>query len=156
MQSDSQHFTQLLNSEQELATHLHQLLSDEKTALQSNDLARLQQLQPQRDTAIEELARRAKSRLTWMDDHQLPHSSECLTHPLLQDQPAVANQWQTLAEQYQRNHSLSEQLAEVVLQLRKRKREQLKILRGQQNDPHLYNQNGNTLGLSSSASYIKA
>ena len=155
MSQDNDTLASLLEQELTLAVQLHQLMEQEHTALGANDLQALQELQPQSARQVEQLRNLASDRLQWMKDRQLPLASSCLDHPSLQPAANLRRLWQMLEEQYLRNQKLSEILSEIVLTARFRTQQKLKILRGQQNDPHLYNDKGKASSLKQGQGYIQ-
>lgn len=156
MSTASAQFEDLLHQEHMLADALHQQLELERDALAANDLQALQELQQHSAQAVENLRTHAAARLQWMQDHDLPISSECLNHPLVATAANIHRLWYDLEIQYHRNQTLSAALADVVLAARHRTQQKLKILRGQHNDPHLYNNKGTTSGLNHGQGFIQA
>jgi flagella synthesis protein FlgN len=88
-----------------------------------------------------------------MKEHQLPLSAQCLDTDNLQ---ALRPLWQQVEAQYQANQRLSTKLSQIVLGVRLRTEQKLKILLGRQNEPYLYNQQGGTNHLHSSHGYAQA
>lgn len=156
MSQNNDTLASLLKQELTLAVQLHQLMEQEQSALGANDLQALQELQPQSAQTVEQLRNQADLRLQWMKDQQLPLAAACLDHPSLQPAANIRRLWQTLEQQYLRNQKLSETLAEIVLTARFRTQQKLKILRGQQNDPHLYNGKGQANHVPKGQGYIQA
>jgi flagella synthesis protein FlgN len=91
-----------------------------------------------------------------MKDHQLPLSAECLQHEAIQNNSEIHPLWQQLAAQYEANRQVSERLSEMVLALRFRAEQKLRILHARQNDPHLYNEHGKTAGANPGLNSIEA
>ena len=156
MSQDNDTLASLLEQELALAVQLHQLMEQEHTALGANDLQALQELQPRSARQVEQLSNLASDRLQWMKDQQLPLAASCLDHPSLQPAANLRRLWQALEAQYLSNRQLSETLAEIVLAARFRTQQKLKILRGQQNDPHLYNGKGEAKNVQKGQGYIQA
>lgn len=155
MNQDIDYFASLLRREYELAWQLHKLMEQEKDALADHNLQALNDLRHQSTVAIEQLRTQAGSRLQWMQHRQLPLSAACLDDPALQPATQLIPLWDQLESQYLHNRTLSETLAEVVLSARYRTQQKLKILRGQQNDPHLYNDKGEASRLRHGQGYIQ-
>lgn len=156
MNPDTALFETLLQQEHILAEQLYQLMQQEQQALAAEDLQALQELQPLSADALEQLRLHASNRLQWMQDHDLPHSAACLQHPSMQTAANIHRLWHALDLQYQHNQTLATTLSEVILSARHRTQQKLKILRGQQNDPHLYNVRGQTSRLKQGQGYIQA
>lgn len=135
-------FTRLLSSELDSSRVLHNLLQQEITALSDNHPDQLEQLNPLKQNALANLRTAAGTRLQWMTDNHLLHNAKSIEHPELQNIPAIRTLWQDLAAQYEATRQLSARLNEMVLAMRFRTQQKLKILHAQQNDPHLYNENG--------------
>ena len=155
MTADAELLAEYLEQEYQLADQLYRLMQQERDALATNDLRALQDLQQQSASAVERLKQQASLRLQWMQEKQLPLASACLDHPSLQAHTPLRTLWQRLEQQYQRNQTLSESLADIVLTARYRTQQKLKILRGQQNDPHLYNDKGEASRLRQGHGYIQ-
>jgi len=149
-------FSQLLSSELQLTRSLHQLLKQESEALSQAELEPLPALQQQKKTLLKQLQHQSQQRLSWMTEQQLPHSAACIERPEFATRDDIISTWQQLADSYERNQRLSEVLSELVLAARKRTLDQLNILRGKQNDPHLYNATGKTSGLNQGSGYTQA
>lgn len=142
MSLDTDLFARLLSSELDSSRHLHELLTQEVVALTKNQPAELEQLNPLKQTALADLRMAAGKRLQWMTDNNLLHSPKSIEHPELQNTPLILELWQSLAGQYETTRQLSATLNEMVLAMRFRTQQKLKILHAQHNDPHLYNENG--------------
>lgn len=156
MHLDIDQFAHLLASELSLTTALQSLLKEESQALVSQNIEQLQALQPSKQAMLHNIQQSANNRLSWMTDHDLPSSPACLEHPLIQARADIATTWQALAASYAFNRDYSEHLSELVLKARYRTQQQLKILHGRQNDPHLYNQDGKASGLNRGLGYVQA
>lgn len=156
MPLDTEHFARLLSSELDTATELHSLLSFELDALNSGNSDALGDLNPAKHQLLMQLRQQASERLTWMSDQQLPHSSDCLKRNELATDTEIVRLWHDLGDCYDNNRNLSAQLAEVVLALRFRTQQKLKILHAQHNDPHLYNEKGKASGVSRGYRSIEA
>lgn len=156
MPQDTAHFARLLSSELDTASELHTLLQQELDALNSGNSAALGELNPAKQQLLMQLRQQASERLTWMSDQQLPHSSECLQRKDIATQPEIIRLWHMLSDAYEHNRDLSARLAEVVLALRFRTQQKLKILHAQHNDPHLYNEKGKASGVSRGYRSIEA
>lgn len=156
MLPDNEIFAQYLSSELQLTSALHQLLEQELAALSDNQLESLSSLQQEKSQQLQQLQQQANKRLQWMTEQQLPHSSTCLERPDLAADANITSLWQQLADSYKANQHTSAILTELVLTARHRTQQQLNILHGKQNDPHLYNANGKTNGVSQGQGYIQA
>lgn len=156
MPLDTAHFVRLLSSELDTATRLHDLLSQELDTLNTGDSAALQALNPAKQELLTLLRQQASERLSWMTASQLPHSAECLEAPDIATEPDIIDLWQHLAARYETNRDLSARLGDLVLAMRFRTQQKLKILHAQQNDPHLYNQQGQASGVSRGFRSIEA
>ena len=156
MSADTEYFAAMLSQELELTQQIHGILQQEKEALRANDLPVLQQLQQSSGHSLNRLKEHAAGRLQWMASHGLPHSSACLDHPDLQQAANIRLLWQQLEAQYRTNQSLSQQLSDIVLGARQQTIQKLKILRGRENDPHLYDNKGNASNLNQGQGYIQA
>lgn len=164
MSAQTDTFSQLLTDELALTTQLYQLLAQELATLEKlisrteddTDTVTLSDLQQQKGQLLIRLQQHSHKRLTWMDDQQLPHGSQCLQHPDLIDQPHLHDLWHQLADSYQQNQYQSSVLTELVLQARQRTEQQLYILHGKQNDPHLYNASGKASAAQDNPGYISA
>jgi len=156
MSIDTESLASLMAEELTLAQTIFDLLTREKTALKDNDLPALQALRQQNASHLTELKRVAAQRLQWLRQHDLPHSAASLEHPTLAQAANVHRLWQALEAQYRSNQTLSQQLSEIVLTARQRTLQKLRILRGQQNDPHLYDGNGKASSLGKGQGYIQA
>lgn len=155
MTADAEHLADYLEQEYQLAEHLYRLMQQEQDALASHDLRALQELQQQSASAVNQLQTQATLRLQWMQEQHYPLAAACLDHPSLQPAANLRRLWTRLEKQYQLNQTLSAVLAEVVLSARHRTQQKLKILRGQQNDPHLYNDKGEASRLRQGQGYIQ-
>ncbi|ASP40626.1 hypothetical protein CHH28_19000 [Bacterioplanes sanyensis] len=149
-------FARYLHTELELTTALHQLLVQELDVLKQQQLEELKALQPQKQQLLQDIQACAEQRLGWMTEHQLPHSPDCLEHPDIVNSGEIQPLWQQLASQYDANRHLSETLSDLVLKARYRTQQKLQILRGGNNDPHLYNEHGKTKGVNSGQGYVQA
>jgi len=149
-------FAQYLSTELQLTSALHQLLEQELAALSTNQLKPLAQIQQQKSILLEQLQQQADKRLQWMTHHNYPHTSKCIKRPEFADHETIPELWQQLGQSYESNQHLSAVLSELVLKLRKRTMDQMNILRGKQNDPHLYNANGKSSGLNKGSGYTCA
>ncbi|MDK2779471.1 MAG: flagellar export chaperone FlgN [Pseudomonadota bacterium] len=156
MSIDTQHFASLLDQELTTARDIHGLMLQEKDALSANDLNTLQQLQQTKAARLQTLKDTAQTRLQWMQDQHLDSSAICLSHPDIRRAANIGHLWQELESQYHSNRTLSQQLSDIVLTARHRTLQKLKILRGRQNDPHLYDNKGNANNLSQGQGYIQA
>lgn len=158
-------FYGLLGREQQLAAQLQQLLADELATMaqdflsdhsRQHQLAQLGKLNQQKNTLISRLKKQSQQRIDWMKNEQLPLSNACIDDPEFARQPEITALWQQLAADYQHNQQLAATLSELVLSARKRTLKQLNILRGKQNDPHLYSAQGKTHELQPGHGYIQA
>lgn len=148
----------LLLLEQEFAClqELGQQLEQEKLAIENNDLAQLEELQPQKNIALKRLQQQANTRLEWLQKHQLPLSNDCLSYFNDQDSNTLVPLWKKLEDKYHHNQQLSATLSEIVLILRHNTQKQIKILHGQFNDAPVYNQLGKKNGLGLGRQSIQA
>jgi len=156
MPMDTARFLELLSSELDTANMLHSLLTQELSALDQGDAGALEALNPAKQQLLNQLRGQASERLNWMSHQQLPHSSECLTATGIAAEPDIIDRWHELAACYEQNRSLSSSLGELVLALRFRTQQKLKILHAQHNDPHLYNEQGKASGHSRGFRSIEA
>jgi len=156
MQSDTEFFAALLNTELKTTCTLHSVLQRELSALSAKDMDAMQHLTPEKQTLLANLQRQAQQRLQWLTEQDLPHNNQCLQRHDLAVHAEIPSLWQQLINQYDKNQHLSVRLSEVVLSLRYRTQQQLKILHGRHNDPHLYNNEGKASGLTLGNSCIQA
>ncbi|WP_320821274.1 flagellar export chaperone FlgN [Thalassolituus sp.] len=156
MQSDTEFFAELLNTELKTTCTLHSVLQRELSALSAKDMDVLQRLTSEKKTLLTGLQQQAQQRLQWLTDQDLPHNNQCLQRHDLAAHGDIPSLWQQLIKQYEQNQDLSVRLSEVVLSLRYRTQQQLKILHGRYNDPHLYNNEGKASGLALGNSCIQA
>lgn len=156
MQSDTEFFAALLNTELKTTCTLHSVLQRELSALSAKDMDALKYLTPEKQTLLASLQQQAQQRLQWLTDQNLPHNHQCLLRQDLAAHAEIPSLWQQLIDQYEQNQHLSARLSEVVLSLRYRTQQQLKILHGRHNDPHLYNNEGKASGPALGNSCIQA
>ena len=156
MQSNTEFFAALLNTELKTTCTLHSVLQRELSALSAKDMGDLQRLIPEKQTLLASLQQQAQQRLQWLTDQELPHNNQCLQRQDLAAHAEIPSLWQQLIHQYEQNQYLSVRLSEVVLSLRYRTQQQLKILHGRHNDPHLYNNEGKASGLALGNNCIQA
>ncbi|GAA6145834.1 flagellar export chaperone FlgN [Thalassolituus maritimus] len=156
MSLDTDYFAQLMSSELDVSKQLFTLLQQELDAVQHQRTADLDTLNPAKAQQVADLKQQAGIRLKWMQSHELPLTPECLCHPDLQQNTSVLELWQQLAAQYDLNRQISERLSEMVIALRFRAEQKLRILHARQNDPHLYNENGKTAGANPGFKSIEA
>ncbi|MCB2385238.1 flagellar export chaperone FlgN [Thalassolituus alkanivorans] len=155
MSTDIALFAAFLQTELELTTGIHAILEQERDALANNDLQGLQTLQQEKALCLRQLQDHAEQRLLWMKASGLPQSAQCLQHPDIAAAANIRLLWSNLENQYKQNQKLSVQLSDIVLHARHRTLQKLKILRGQQNDPHLYNDKGKASSLKQGQGYIQ-
>ncbi|MCD8522554.1 MAG: flagellar protein FlgN [Saccharospirillaceae bacterium] len=155
MSTDIAQFSAFLQTELELTSGIHAILERERDALATTDLPGLQQLQQEKTLCLRQLQEHAEKRLQWMKDSGLPQSAQCLRHPDIAAAATISPLWHALESQYQKNQTLSVQLSDIVIQARHRTQQKLKILRGQHNDPHLYNDKGKASSLTQGQGYIQ-
>jgi len=146
MSLDTALLARLMSSELDTSRQLYSLLQQEMDAVTHYRTAELDTLNPAKEQQVTLLKQHAGERLQWMKDHELPLSPACLKHEEIRNAPDIHPLWQQLAAQYDANRQLSERLSEMVLALRYRAEQKLRILHAQHNDPHLYNANGKTAG----------
>lgn len=156
MLPDNEIFAQYLSSELQLTSALHQLLEQELAALSDNNLEPLSILQSNKSQQLQQLQQQAGKRLKWMEEKQYPLSSACLKRPEIAADENIISLWQQLADSYKANQHTSAILTELVLTARHRTQQQLNILHGKQNDPHLYGATGKAKGLTQGQGYIQA
>lgn len=144
MAIDVTHLSELLQQEHKIAVALHNLLQHEEKTLVSDDLPLLEEQQGKHQGLVKQLQDHAEKRLQWMQDNNLPLSSECLLHPAIEQEATISRLWHTLSDQYLLNQDLSAKLAEVTLGLRHRTQQKLNILHGRKNEPNVYNKSGKT------------
>lgn len=142
-------FLDLLQLEYSVALELTDYLQQEQQALTDNHIELLETLQTHKQVTLSALQQQALQRIDWMEQHQLPLSSECLHSFSSKDAATISPLWKNLANSYQQNQQLSARLSEMVLILRHRTQQKINILHGKKNDSGLYNQSGqaNTIGL---------
>ncbi|GGY39242.1 hypothetical protein GCM10011297_10560 [Bacterioplanes sanyensis] len=145
-----------LHDELALNQRLQQLLHQEVDVLRQLQPEQLQPLQAPKQTLLAQIQQTANERLEWMTSQQLPHSPACLEHPDIANQDQILKLWQQLASAYDDNRQLSAQLTELVLVARHRTQQRLQILRGSNNDPHLYNEQGQAKGVNKGQGYVQA
>ena len=152
---DTSPLARLMSSELDASRQLFTLLEQELEAVSHHRTSELDTLNPAKEHQVK-LLKQAGTRLEWMKDHQLPLSAECLQHEAIQSNPEIHPLWQQLAAQYEANRQISERLSEMVLALRFRAEQKLRILHARQNDPHLYNEYGKTAGANPGLNSIEA
>ena len=142
-------FLDLLQLEYSVALELTDYLQQEQQALTDNHIELLETLQTHKQATLSALQQQALQRIDWMEQHQLPLSSECLHSFSSKDAATISPLWKNLANSYQQNQQLSARLSEMVLILRHRTQQKINILHGKKNDSGLYNQSGqaSTIGL---------
>ena len=155
MSIDTQHFATLLDQELDIARQIHDLMQQERGAIRANDIATLQHLQYTSSQHLQQLRDHACGRLQWMQQAGLDTPEQCLNHPDIRAAANIGRLWQDLDQQYARNRQLSQQLCDIVLSARHRTVQKLKILRGRDNDPHLYNDQGKENHLNNGRGYIE-
>lgn len=152
----TQPLIELMQQEIITAQTVQRLMQDEQQAIKQRQLKTLEQLTTTKATVIKQLQQQAEARLTWLHQHQLPLTAHCLTIPPLSDCESSKVLWQTLADVYADNRQQSEELADIVLTLRRRTQKKLELLRGQINGSPLYNQTGGTQAGNQSLGSVKA
>lgn len=155
MSTDIAQFSAFLQTELELTAEIHAVLERERDALAATDLHYLQQLQQKKTHCLQRLQEHAEQRLQWMKESGLPQSAQCLLHPDIATEANIHRLWFEVENQYQKNQHLSLQLSDIVLHARHRTLQKLKILRGQHNDPHLYDDKGKASSLKQGQGYIQ-
>lgn len=153
MPPDADFFTALLNDEHHILLALHSAMESELEALDQDSLDDLERLRQESAALVQRLQQQSVDRLKWMKEHQLPLSAQCLDTDGLQ---TLRPLWLQVEAQYQANQRLSTKLSQIVLGVRLRTEQKLKILLGRQNEPYLYNQQGGTNHLHSSHGYAQA
>ncbi|WP_430459847.1 flagellar export chaperone FlgN [Thalassolituus sp. LLYu03] len=156
MSLDTGRLAQMLDEELLLTRDIHGILQQEKEALRSNDLDSLHSLQQSSTLRLSQLKDHAGQRLHWMQTNHLPCNADCLNHPDVAPAANIHRLWTQLEAQYRTNQTLSQQLSDIVLGARQRTLQKLRILRGQQNDPHLYDGKGKASSLNKGQGYIQA
>jgi len=156
MSIDTDALAELMREELTLAHTVHSLLTQERCALRDNDLPALQALRVDNANALNHLKAAANRRLQWLKANKLAASAASLDHPQLAQAANVRQLWRQLEAQYRSNQDLSQQLSEIVLTARQRTLQKLRILRGQQNDPHLYDGSGKASHVNNGQGYIQA
>ncbi|MGB1090826.1 MAG: flagellar export chaperone FlgN [Oceanobacter sp.] len=135
---------------------LQHCLQQEQADLTSVDAEHLLQSNTRKSVLLTRLSETANRRLNWMSQQNIPLSDELNQHELMRNNPALQTLWQQLAEQYQTNKTLAEQLSELALKLRHRTRKQIDILTGRNQDPLTYNESGTTRNNAGGSGYISA
>lgn len=146
MPLDTATFAELMSSELTISQQLFKLLQQELDAVQQQNTTELETLNSAKAQRVNDLKEQAARRLKWMQFHELPLTPECLHHPDIVQNTSILDLWQQLAAQYDLNRQISERLSEMVLALRFRTEQKLRILHARQNDPNLYNEDGKTAG----------
>lgn len=149
MTPNTSFFVQLLEQELDCLSQITEQLGKEEVAIIDSNLEQLEVLQPHKSALLKQLQLQANKRLDWMKEQQLPLSNECLQHFSNDDANSLTPIWKKLEAEYQHNQTLSAKLSEIVLILRHKTQNQIKILFGQLNDNSVYNQQGkeNSVGL---------
>lgn len=133
----------LITQESAQAQQLHDILQKEYDAFGDNNLEQLAQLSELKTTALDNLGQCSAARLQWLTDHNLPHNASALEHSALNTQDDLIQSWETLAQHYEKNRSLSHMLSLIVQQAQKRTQQKLHLLRGSQpEDSHTYDNRG--------------
>lgn len=156
MSTDTGNLEKMLAEELNLTREIHGILLQERQALTDSDLNALQDLRKTSTLRLSLLKEHARTRLQWMQAQDLPCNATCLQHPAIAAAANIHHLWQQLEAQYRDNQLLSQQLSEIVLSARQRTLQKLRILRGQQNDPHLYDVKGKASSLNKGYGYIQA
>ncbi|MDF1762209.1 MAG: flagellar export chaperone FlgN [Oleibacter sp.] len=135
-------FSQQLSSELDICCTLNELMHQEMVALTQGKTDELSNLNPVKNTLVKQLRDVASARLTLMSDLGMAHSHDDFQRSTFATIPEIKALWQTLEQQYLTNSKLSETLQNIVLSMRYRNQQKLKILHGRQNEPHLYDNQG--------------
>ena len=156
-----QDFYQQLTHELEIAQTLHRLLTQERELLDPPQLHGLKDIQALKKQSLNELQQHSAQRCAWLKAQDISLDKHCIYHPKLQSEDSEQNiameqLWQRLADQFVENRKLTDMLSNIVLQARQRTQNLLKILRGQKNAPNLYNKSGQAFNTANTNGYAKA
>lgn len=143
--SETNEFSSLLADELSACQRLFELLTSEQTAISNQDLQQLNELQPKKQSAMDELRLSAAARQQFMSENGFNELSDLL-EVLNSNDPQQASQvetsWFTLKDQYDKNRDLSDSLAQAVQQAQWRTQQQLQILCGKADKSDTYGQDG--------------
>lgn len=139
---NSSDFLNLLEQELLATQHITQLLQQEHEQITEQELDNFEALQAQKKIALTALRQQAQLRIQWLEQHNLPLSASALAHFNDQNTQYLHDLWQQLENSYQQNQQLSAKLGELVLILRHRAEQRIKILYGRTDESALYDQYG--------------
>lgn len=141
-----QQLSSMLTAEQNAVNKLSEVLSAERHALSQRDLNQLRETAQAKKLALESLHHTVQQRLHFLSSQSLDASEQgfqsivaSLPH---QARIALNSQWQNLKTSFTALQENNQQNGQVIHQSRARTQAMLKILRGQINQPNLYNQTG--------------
>ena len=156
MTLDTQTFLNFLQQEFDVAEQIHQLLLEEEQALSHATPQTIEKLNAPKLELVSQLQQLASSRLEWMTDNELEHSSRCLEHPLLSNNTKILELWKNLSEIYINNQQLSARLSDTVLAMRYRTEQKIKVLQGGQTGQPLYDAQGKAKDTPPGVTYTQA
>ena len=133
---------QQLNHDLTTTSQLAELLERERQALETRNYDQFQHLIGEKNQLVSQLEANGKQRQQWIQSSGMSDERDALEQAR-QHNPALANLWETLADQWrqcQHNNAVNERVAQrtrlAVSQL-------LDTLRGQNGQQRLYTANGN-------------
>lgn len=135
-------FSSLLADELTLCQLLFKLLQDEQTAIASQNLKQLNELQPKKQSAMEDLRLSAAARQQFMPDNGFLELNDLLVTLSEKQAKEVKSLWLNLKSQYGENRDLSDSLAQTVQQAQWRAQQQLQILCGKSDKSDVYGEDG--------------
>lgn len=143
-----QQLSSMLSAEQTAVDALSEILAAESHALSQRNLDELRQTAQAKKEALQTLNDTVQQRLHFLASQSID-ASEHGFQDLLQGLPHQArvslnSQWQTLKSSFNHLQQDNLQNGHIIHQSRARTQTMLKILRGQINQPNLYNQTGAT------------
>lgn len=139
---DSNDFLALLADELSVCQRLFNFLNDEQLAISTQDLEKLNKLQQQKQTAMEELRLKTAARQQYMSKGGYNELNDLLNNTNPKQASLIKSHWIKLKKQYQLNRDLSDSLAQVVQQAQWRAQQQLQILCGKPEKSDVYGQDG--------------
>lgn len=135
-------FSSLLADELCLCQLLFKLLQDEQAAISEQDLKQLNELQPQKQSAMDNLRLSAAARQQFMPDNGFLELNDLLLTLEQTQAQAIKSLWLKLKKQYAANRDLLDSLAQTVQQAQWRAQQQLQILCGKSDKSDVYGEDG--------------
>lgn len=147
-----QQLSSMLAAEQDAINRLSDILNAESQALSQRNLEELRSTAQAKKLALQTLHDTVQQRLTFLASQAIDASEHgfqaILTTLPHQARVSLNTQWQTLKSSFETLQQNNQQNGQIIHQSRARTQAMLKILRGQINQPNLYNQAGAAQALS--------